>query len=94
MKKARSEILPNIKKMASSNQDFFISSVNKLELTDEEAVFLAGKQAKKILSTHRKKRENNMKVSEKTIVKKDESEKKKQKKETTDGFKQQSLGSF
>lgn len=94
MKKTRSEILPNIKKMTSSNQNFLISLVNRLELTDEEAVFLAGKKAKKILSAQRKKKENNKKGSEKTTVKTEESENKKQKKERTEGFKQQSLGSF
>ena len=89
-KKTRSYILPNLKKIASSNNDFLCSFVDKLELSDEEAIFLAGKKAKKIILSYQKKKEKNKDVSKEKQTDSLENTEKVEK----DPFKQQSLGSF
>ena len=91
-KKTRSYILPNLKKIASSNNDFLCSLVDKLELSDEESVFLAGKKAKKIISSHQKKKEKNEADSKEKQTESLETKKKKENVEKDS--KQQSLGSF
>ncbi len=91
-KKTRSYILPNLKKIASSNNDFLCSLVDKLELSDEESVFLAGKKAKKIISSHQKKKEKNEEDSKEKQTESLETKKKKENVEKDS--KQQSLGSF
>lgn len=104
-KKTRSFILPMIKKMASSDDEFLMSLVKQLKLTEAEVTFLAGKKAKKILALQRKKKtEKNSdldakKRSKTSSEKKDENlssddEKEDQKKKKDDELKQQSLGFF
>lgn len=94
MKKTRSFILPNLKKIAFSNDDFLCSFVDRLELSDEEAVFLAGKKAKKVLSSYRKEKQSTKDNFKEKKIDSKKTSKKNEKVERKDSFKQQSLGSF
>ena len=93
VKKARSFIFPQLKVLFSNDEELCTSLIKKLSLSEEEAVVLGGKKAKKIFT---KKKENEGKDSE-TISDNEQKIQGNEDKETAsvekDGaLKQQSLG--
>jgi replication factor C large subunit len=94
-KKTRSYILPHLKAMASSDDELLITIVEKLGLSNEEAIVLAGNNAKRALS--KKKNTEKTSISSQKQVKIDDPINKKgnkQNKDKDNSLKQQSLGLF
>jgi replication factor C large subunit len=94
VKKARSFLFPQFKILLSNDEELFLSFIKKLSLTEEEAMILGGKNAKKILT----KKIGNEKNNTETTLDNNNNLKNKKREKTSkekDGtLKQQSLGLY
>lgn len=91
-KKTKSYILPMVKKMIASNDTLLVSLVKTLDLSIEEATFLGGKNAKKVLTLQKKEKKTKITDSDESTS--NEPRKKSREKEEQSSLKQQSLGLF
>lgn len=94
IKKARSFLYPQVKKIVSADIEVLRSLIKQLDLTEEETIVLAGKKAKNTLDKKIKTEKKTTTTQKSTKEESKKQEEIKQEKSKNDSLKQQSLGLF